>query len=245
MRPILFFAMTLISLRGMAQKSAGEIINSAYHTLISHKSVGYSGAFSFRGYERTDTLVYDADIALERVSGDPAFGGKVWVNTHANKYTFYDLKNVYNVDKYTMSVRITDQFEEREPNVDYSLNLGGFYNSCIWYEFLHPKEMKKLITKADTLKLLHDTVVNGKKCHEVYIRHIPKDNRDYPWTELIYITATGHIPIFTRHWSENGGEIEYTQLLLTAIIFDKVDDSKFSRKQIPSSYGIKEIHHQK
>lgn len=258
MKPILILIAVFSSLSVLAQRNARVILQETYTAIKSHQSVSYFVEHTFKGCDRPDTMWYYADASLMRVEDDQDFGGMVYVAPHDNTYSFYDLKKVYNVNKYRVSAEALKKTEDdgtrikrvNGKNVVYKVKpvkphytwLGSnFVGALVWNGFLKPQQYKKYINECES-GYIQDTAIHKHRCYEVYAKHYADTSliADEETFTVLYIDRDDFTPVYSREWVKIGSQYQYTDFYLKSYDYDNVDESRFSRKQIPSLYKLKE-----
>lgn len=258
MKPILFLFAIPFSIAASAQNEAHVILRQTCKAIKSHESISYFVERSFKGCDRPDTMRYYADASLLRVPEDKDFGGMIYVAPLDNTYSFYNLQKVYNVNKYRVSAQALEKTVDdgtrikrmNGKNVVYKVkpvpphytSLGpNFVGALVWNGFLKPDRYLKYINE-DEIGYLGDTTIHKHRCYEIYVQHYADTSiiGDEEILTVLYIDKEDLTPIYTREWVKIGSTFQYTDFYLKSYEYDDVDKSRFSRKQIPAIYKLKE-----
>lgn len=234
MKRIATFLLVLSALNAQAQETAVSILSKMVANIKAHESITYIIEQSTK-FETGNGGKLKSMVHLLRDKTDTIWGGKVWIseeakNTHSI-YSFYDMNKTY-----TIMTPINKAYGDRP--VKNRMGLSIQHNGLVWADFLHPEVMERKYYKATDVKLMKDTVVNGKSCYQVSLSPYYGMSQVIE-TEILCITKSDHFPIYVKNVVVKKSGIMHTETLITLYSFDKVSANQFSvQDQVPSTYKI-------
>lgn len=204
-------------------------------------SLSYTAMYSYKGSERQDTTLYNAQVMLLRSKTDTIAGGYIKiVPSGTDKFTsilsfpdgsagVYDLQNFYM--SFPQHKRIT-AYNPRTTNRPFFFS--DMADAMIWKSFLKP-EMLTTMYREMECEYVRDTVIDNNQCYAIKL--FRKKGNEITWVVKICYVKTDYTPILKEEWSYNGLYVQYERLLITNYSYDEIrDTSVFSKKALPQGY---------